>query len=632
MKYMNAEPQNQTAQPGSAAPPAAQAVPKAYQKTPDSTVVMPDGTQRVPLGSGVITSFLGQGGMANVYEIWNGHLEVYRAVKLINPNCSRDARERFETEIKITAKLHHPNITEIYGVGTWQGLPFIEMEKLDGATLDVMVHERGAMPPWVCTAIGIMIGRALKYAHSQDYALYGSNYKGVVHRDLKPSNIMVCRNGSVKLMDFGIASPAEASFHTVAGTVLGTLQYLAPEQLECKKLDVTSDLYSLGTSMYEVLTGAMAFSERGVHKLMLDKLKGKFKPLEEYRLKVPRRLRRLIHRCMQQEPHARVQSAGELLEELGRIHQSLTNETPEQVMRRLLETPAGEKVVVGTRIMWPLRLAAGVAATAAIGVGVAYLVPALPDMRPAPERTVDTVTVMVESVAPPPETVTVAMAPPRVEPRPRTTPQPAAAVPTPVPPVAAAAPAPPPPKTPVDIAAAKYGLSDVLELIKRETRAGAHTSALALYDYLSAEQKKSSEARLYRLRALRGEGRSAQLRQALGEGEIADGEYFLMRAQSAYEQGRYREALGYLDKGSSLPRMMLDYEQFKRESSYCRARCTTAMFDRSPGEESYKQALDAWYELRVALREEPTHAYMKVMQNETQRIGQKRRELSGGEQ
>jgi serine/threonine protein kinase len=129
-------------------------------------MILPDGSKPDSLGSGTITSLLGVGGMSNVYEIWNSHLEMKRAVKLLHPNYSQESKQRFETEIKITAKLDHPNIVEIHAVGEWNGLPFIEMEKIEGVTLEKLVSDRGGLPFDVCTSIGIMMSRALRYAHN----------------------------------------------------------------------------------------------------------------------------------------------------------------------------------------------------------------------------------------------------------------------------------------------------------------------------------------------------------------------------------------------------------------------------------------------------------------------------------
>ena len=207
---------------------------------------LPDGSERVAMGSGTITSLISRGGTALVYEIWNSELEMKRAVKLLHPDHLDESLERFETEIKITAKLRHPNIVEIYAVGKWHDLPYIEMERIDGDTIEDLLRRVGALPIEVCTAIGIMVARALYHAHNHKYMIYGKEYHGIIHRDLKPANIMVDRDGSVKLMDFGIAKPVAASARTMEGVVFGTMQYLSPEQLQSGDVDARSDIYSFG--------------------------------------------------------------------------------------------------------------------------------------------------------------------------------------------------------------------------------------------------------------------------------------------------------------------------------------------------------------------------------------------------
>ena len=169
---------------------------------------LPGDHEQAELGSGKIECILGTGGMARVYKIWNEELEVHRAVKILLPNSRKELIKRFETEVKITAKLHHPNIIEIYSVGKWNGLPYIEMEIVDGMTLETLISRYGKLPPEVCCGIGIQVADALTYAHNQEFFLYGKTYKGVIHRDLKPANIMITNNGVLKLMDFGIGRPA----------------------------------------------------------------------------------------------------------------------------------------------------------------------------------------------------------------------------------------------------------------------------------------------------------------------------------------------------------------------------------------------------------------------------------------
>jgi len=308
-------------------------------------IARPSGKEPIPLGSGIITRLLGDGGMASVYEIWNQQLEVHRAVKLLHPNCSKETLERFQTEIKITAKMHHPNIIEIHGVGEWNGIPYFEMEKADGVTLEQLINMRGALPSDVSLAIGIMVSRALDYAHNHEYTLYNNNYHGVIHRDLKPGNIMVCKDGVVKLMDFGIARPATTSFHTVDGAIIGTLQYLSPEQLEGYDLDFRTDIYSFGICLYEMVCGHLAFPENNISYLLADKSKNRFKPLSSYEIKLPVNLVDIIQCCMTHDKIRRPQSASMLGNELNKIYDKCCSDKPEAVVKAFIGLSCTDRVL-----------------------------------------------------------------------------------------------------------------------------------------------------------------------------------------------------------------------------------------------------------------------------------------------
>ncbi len=312
-------------------------------------IVVPDAKNQVAMGSGTITSLISSGGMAIIYEIWNQELEVRRAIKLLHPDHSKESEDRFQTEIKITAKLHHPNIVEIYAVGKWNNLPYIEMERIDGVTLEKLIADTGGLPVEVCTSIGIMIGRALNYSHNQDYQIYGKEYHGIIHRDLKPGNVMVTNSGIVKLMDFGIAKPLSASTRTMEGVVMGTMQYLAPEQLDGKDVDERADIYSLGTVVYEMLTGARAFPEQNLAKLVTDKLNNNYVPLEGYSRKVPAPLCSLVHKCLRYEKEKRMQNALDFLRNLGQIHKTLDQKSPEQILAQYMKETHHSKTIVSLR-------------------------------------------------------------------------------------------------------------------------------------------------------------------------------------------------------------------------------------------------------------------------------------------
>jgi serine/threonine protein kinase len=305
----------------------------------DKSSILPDGNEPVCLGSGTIDGLLGEGGMARVYRIWNSKLEMFRAVKIMLPTDRSELIERFETEIKISAKLHHTNIVETYSVGEWNGLPYLEMELIEGTPLDSLINKTGGIPIEVSLAIGIQIAKALQYAHSQEILIYGKKYKGIIHRDLKPANIMISKNGTVKLMDFGIARPTEVSFHTVAGNVVGTLPYLSPEQLDGEEIDHRSDIYSIGTILYEMLTGEKTFPQQTITNLMKNKSINKYRKFDSFSIKLPDALEKSIEKCLDSDRNCRHASSANLEDELFKSYHRITSDTLETTIMLFLEDP-----------------------------------------------------------------------------------------------------------------------------------------------------------------------------------------------------------------------------------------------------------------------------------------------------
>ena len=291
----------------------------APQKTerPDANAVLtPEQRARFQdLCNGRIVRLLGSGGMADVYLVWNPRLEVYRAVKVLKPGQPSSFLSRFETEIRILSKLQHPNIVQFYSVGEWHGLPYIEMEYVPGAAMDDVYAKCALLSPQEAMAVGVLTCRALHYAHTRPTTIYGAAYKGVIHRDLKPGNIMLSKSGMVKLADFGIARPSEVSLHTIdAGKVVGTLPYLAPEQFDGGAISGQVDIYALGATLYEFLTGERAYPQLDVTALLMAKTKMDVKPLPGH---VPKNLTGIITKAMANatgERYATAQSMGYDLE------------------------------------------------------------------------------------------------------------------------------------------------------------------------------------------------------------------------------------------------------------------------------------------------------------------------------
>src|SRR5688572_6792897 len=216
------------------------------------------------LGPYAIAASIGAGGMGEVYKATDTRLHRTVAVKVLPEHVASDSdlKQRFEREAKTLAALSHPHICSVFDVGSQDGVDFLVMEYLEGETLEQRL-KKGALP----------LDQALKYAIEIADALDRAHRAGIVHRDLKPGNIMLTKTGA-KLLDFGLAklrAPdgpmsmsgmtrfATTSPGTERGTILGTAQYMAPEQVEGKEADVRTDLWSLGAVMYEMATGVRAF-------------------------------------------------------------------------------------------------------------------------------------------------------------------------------------------------------------------------------------------------------------------------------------------------------------------------------------------------------------------------------------
>ena len=300
----------------------------------DEQLIIPSGNEPLKLGTGTVVELLGTGGMAKVYKIWSETLETYRAVKLLMPSNDHSNYQRFETESRISANLKHPNIVKVHGTGEWYGLPFMEMEDVDGVTLQVFLQFFQSLPPLLCTAIAVQIARGLAYAHTQQVLLYGKKYKGIIHRDLKPSNILIGFDGIVKIMDFGVARPVEASLHTVnVDRIVGTLQYFPPEQVNGYPIDQLADIYSFGAVLYEMLCGVNPFPQLNIAELIRAKIDNKFTRLDEFRMAIEPHLASLAQVCLCTEKQDRIQSSTILRDYLEDLHYSWGEDSPESVIR-----------------------------------------------------------------------------------------------------------------------------------------------------------------------------------------------------------------------------------------------------------------------------------------------------------
>jgi beta-lactam-binding protein with PASTA domain/predicted Ser/Thr protein kinase len=279
---------------------------------------------------------LGSGGMANVYLAEDQELGRRVAIKILNDRHANDDQfvERFRREAKNAAGLSHPNIVSIYDRGEAEGTYYIAMEYLDGRSLKELIVSRGPAPIHVAIDYTRKILDALRFAHRN----------GIVHRDIKPHNVIVDPEGRAKVTDFGIAR-AGTSQMTEVGSIIGTAQYLSPEQAKGAPVDQTSDLYSVGIVLYELLTGKVPFSGDSPVEIAMKHISATPDPPSTLRPEVPEDLDMVVLRALAKTPEQRYQSAEEMDRDLARVAEGVaisreTEEAATQILSRAHMTPA----------------------------------------------------------------------------------------------------------------------------------------------------------------------------------------------------------------------------------------------------------------------------------------------------
>jgi beta-lactam-binding protein with PASTA domain/predicted Ser/Thr protein kinase len=271
---------------------------------------------------------LGTGGMANVYLAEDQELGRRVAIKMLDDRHAQDEQfvERFRREAKNAAGLSHPNVVSIYDRGQAEGTYYIAMEYLEGRTLKELLVARGPTPVPVAIDYARQILAALGFAHRH----------GVVHRDIKPHNVAVAPDGRIKVMDFGIAR-AGTSQMTETGSIIGTAQYLSPEQAKGAPVGPTSDIYSVGIVLYEMLTGSVPFTGDTPLEIAMKHLSATPEPPSEKRPEVPHELDSIVLRALAKRPEDRYQTAEEMDADLARAArgQAVAPETDEAATRVL---------------------------------------------------------------------------------------------------------------------------------------------------------------------------------------------------------------------------------------------------------------------------------------------------------
>src|SRR3954469_19073975 len=243
---------------------------------------------------------IGSGGMADVYCAEDGQLGRRVALKLLYPRFAEDHEfvERFRREASAAAGLQHPNVVQVYDRGEWDGTYYIAMEFLEGRSLKQIIRDEGPLEPDRAIDIVLQVLRAERFAHK----------RGIVHRDIKPHNVIVDDEGGAKVTDFGIAR-AGASDMTQTGSILGTAQYLSPEQAQGHAVDATSDLYSIGIMLYELLTGRVPFDGDSAVSIALKQVNERPVPPSTVNRAVTPELEAVVLRALEKDPGRRFPDA-----------------------------------------------------------------------------------------------------------------------------------------------------------------------------------------------------------------------------------------------------------------------------------------------------------------------------------
>jgi serine/threonine-protein kinase len=280
---------------------------------------------------------IGQGGMATVYAGMDTVLRRRVAIKILRPQFAEDADfvRRFYTEAQHAAKLSHPNIVNIYDVGREGETYFIVMELVDGSTLAEMIESDGRLPEDVAIDFAAQICNGLAYAHRQ----------GLLHRDIKPANVLVAKDDVVKISDFGIARAVTTQTVTITqpGMVMGSVFYISPEQAQGRELDETSDLYSLGVVLYQMLSGKLPYTGESPVTVALKHVSNPVPSLEADEPGISPALAAIVRKLLQKEPAARFQSAMELATALRAAREHPLVTTPFDVPAR--ESDSGRRTI-----------------------------------------------------------------------------------------------------------------------------------------------------------------------------------------------------------------------------------------------------------------------------------------------
>jgi tetratricopeptide (TPR) repeat protein len=310
---------------------------------------------------------LGEGGMGAVYKARDRDLNRLVALKVIRPEFAGNESiiQRFKQELILARQVTHKNVIRIYDMGEAEGMRFITMEYVDGEDLRALIRQHGKLPPDEAVEIMQQVCRALEAAHAE----------GVIHRDLKPQNVMRDKQGRILVMDFGLARSLDSEGMTQTGALIGTMEYMSPEQAMGKELDQRSDLFTLGLIFYELLTGNLPFKADTALASLLRRTQERAVPISQVNREIPQDLSNIVSKCLERGPDQRYQTVQDLLNDLDAWKQN----------KRVSVSSAGLMVTRLREVSWAkVALVGLVLAIVAVGTWYWTRTPAKPQTALAP--------------------------------------------------------------------------------------------------------------------------------------------------------------------------------------------------------------------------------------------------------
>ena len=331
-----------------------------------------------------LLELIGKGGMSSVYKAHDRLLDRQIAVKILHPHFTEDEEyvERFRREARAVAQLSHPNIVTVIDRGEDERRQFIVFEYVEGENLKQMLERTGPMPVRDALLLTLQMARALAFAHG----------RGLIHRDVKPQNVLLNADGQAKMTDFGIARSVDVQGVTITGTVLGTSEYIAPEQARGQRVDAQTDVYSLGVVLYELLVGGVPYEGETFVTVALKHVNEPVPPVLERRPDLPPRVALAVERAMAKSPDERFSSMQEVIDELEACLAELdpageqaTMISGRPVAPKRARRPSRRKRRLG--VLWPVVAVLAVLAVAALAaLGALALRDGDGDPQAAPTR------------------------------------------------------------------------------------------------------------------------------------------------------------------------------------------------------------------------------------------------------